>query len=148
MNMSFDLRKALLSALLMLSLLLPLGGVRAEEAAPGGQEAADAAEEEDYSAFLLIYVSGYPYAIEPLDTDRDVTITQPSGETNVIHITHNGFHMASSTCDNQLCITEGEVTVDNFETRILGPYVLCLPNRVELELIKISNADLAQGQQP
>ena len=86
-------------------------------------------------AFLLISVAGRPRNIEPLDQDRDVEITQPDGKTNVIHITHNGFHMASSTCDNQLCIGQGEVTVENYTRRILGPYVLCLPNQVELQLV-------------
>ena len=62
-------------------------------------------------------------------------ITQANGSKNVIHITHNGFHMASSTCENQLCIGQGEVTVENYTRRILGPYVLCLPNQVELQLV-------------
>ena len=43
--------------------------------------------------------------------------------------------MHSSTCDNQLCIGQGEVTVENYTRRILGPYVLCLPNQVELQLV-------------
>ncbi|MBQ9263087.1 MAG: NusG domain II-containing protein [Clostridia bacterium] len=110
-------------------------------AAPEATEetkAGDAASNADAQAFVLISVGGRLTQIEPLDEDRDVEITQETGETNVIHITHNGFHMKSSTCDNQLCISEGEVTVDNYTRRILGPYVLCLPNQVELEMMVIN----------
>lgn len=98
--------------------------------APGQEETAEAPR-----AFLLISVGGRPQSVEPLDRDRDVEITQPTGEKNVVHITRDGFHMASSTCENQLCISQGEVTAENYTRRILGPYVLCLPNQVELELV-------------
>lgn len=86
-------------------------------------------------AYVLISVDGNPFSLEPLDQDRDVQVPQADGKLNVVHITHNGFRMESSTCDNQLCVHEGEVTTDNFSRRIMGGYVLCLPNRVALELV-------------
>ena len=89
----------------------------------------------DVKAVVLISVGGRPYAVEPLNEERDVEVEQEHGEKNVVHLTPNGFYMHSSTCDNQLCISQGEVTMDNYTRRILGPYVLCLPNQVELELI-------------
>ena len=104
---------------------------------PGAAEASPAPENQeksDVKAFLLITVAGRPYAVEPLDEERDIEINQPTGERNVIHITPAGFHMAYSTCDNQLCVGQGEVTIDNYTRRILGPYVLCLPNQVQLQL--------------
>ena len=110
---------------------------RGETASPApDQGASDSAR--DGQAYLLISVKGRLYGIEPLDGDRDVEITQETGETNVIHITRGGFHMASSTCDNQLCISQGEVTTENYSWRILGPYVLCLPNQVELQLVVLN----------
>ncbi|MBR1586196.1 MAG: NusG domain II-containing protein [Clostridia bacterium] len=103
---------------------------------PAGKPApTDAQGAGDVEAFVLISVAGRPHSIEPLNEDRDVEIAQENGAVNVVHITHNGFHMKSSTCDNQLCVDEGEVTVDNYSRRILGPYVLCLPNQVELQLV-------------
>lgn len=95
----------------------------------GGDQAADV------QSFLYVRVGGRITNIEPLDEEREITISQPTGEVNVVHIGRNSFYMASSTCDNQLCVGEGEVTADNYQRRILGPYVLCLPNRVELEIV-------------
>lgn len=42
--------------------------------------------------------------------------------------------MESSTCHNQLCVQQGEVTRDNWSRRALGAHILCLPNRVDAEL--------------
>lgn len=132
-----NLAVAAVIAALALGLLL-LSRLAAPPApdAPLPTQPPDQAEEaEGPRAFLLITVGGRPQSVELLDRDRDVEITQPTGEKNVVHITHNGFHMASSTCENQLCISQGEVTVENYARRILGPYVLCLPNQVELQLV-------------
>ena len=130
-SLSRNLIVVLLIALFAIALLLlALLAKPKQPDAPAQDSKAEAAE-----AFLYISVGGRIRQIEPLDQDRDVTISQPTGEVNVIHITKNGFHMASSTCDNQLCVGEGEVTVDNYRRRILGPYVLCLPNQVELQIV-------------
>ena len=42
--------------------------------------------------------------------------------------------MASSTCGNQLCVHMGAVTLNNWETRPQQTYIICLPNRVSVEL--------------
>ena len=39
-----------------------------------------------------------------------------------------------STCDNQLCVEQGTVNSQNWNTRSLGTHILCLPNRVDAEL--------------
>ena len=86
-------------------------------------------------AYLYIIVNGRISAIYPIGEEGDVTVDQGNGKVNVVHLTENGFYMASSTCDNQLCVQQGEVTVDNYQYRILGTSVLCLPNNVDLELV-------------
>ena len=83
---------------------------------------------------VSIYVDGRLYAQEPLGRSRDITLEQPTGEKNVIHLMENGFYMAYSTCDNQSCIHQGQVTADNYYLRALGAQVICLPNRVHAEL--------------
>ena len=40
--------------------------------------------------------------------------------------------MAESTCDNQDCIYQGTVSLENRETRVLQNMVLCLPHNVTL----------------
>ena len=87
------------------------------------------------AGILRITVNGQFYADEPLGRERDVEIVQADGKRNVIHLTENGFYMQYSTCDNQLCVQMGTVTVDNYYLRALQNRVLCLPNGVSLELV-------------
>ena len=86
-------------------------------------------------AYLYIIVNGRISGIYAVGEEGDVTVDQGDGKVNVIHMTEKGFYMASSTCDNQLCVHQGEVTIDNYQQRILGASVLCLPNNVDLELV-------------
>ncbi len=85
---------------------------------------------------IVIFVDGQEYAREPLGgAPRDVTIDQGDGKINVVHIDADGAVMDSSTCDNQLCVQMGEVTVDNWEYRLNQTFIVCLPNKVSVELV-------------
>ena len=84
---------------------------------------------------VLITVDGAEYARVPLSQPQTVIVTQDGGESNEIVVTETGAYMKSSTCHNQLCVQMGEVTPDNWETRPNQAYVICLPNRVSVELI-------------
>lgn len=86
-------------------------------------------------AEIVITVDGEPYARVPLGQPQTVTVTQPDGSVNVVEITERGAVMASSSCHNQLCVQMGEVTLDNWETRANQQYIICLPNRVSVELV-------------
>lgn len=89
----------------------------------------------DADAYLFIILNNRVWGIEPLGEEREITVDQGDGVVNVIHLLPDGFYMASSTCDNQLCVSEGTVTVDNYQRRILGASVLCLPHHLDLELV-------------
>ena len=84
---------------------------------------------------VRIYVDGKLHQEEKLGLEREIEITQKTGEKNILHLTPDGFYMAYSTCHNQLCIGQGQVTLDNYFNRSLGTHVLCLPNRVDVELV-------------
>ena len=43
--------------------------------------------------------------------------------------------MVSSTCQNQVCVHKGLVTLDNWEL-MGGAFVYCAPNQVMLELVE------------
>ena len=88
---------------------------------------------------VIISVDGEEYARVPLSSPRTVTIEQPDGSVNVVDITDRGAVMQSSTCDNQLCVDMGEVTVDNWETRAMQEFIICLPNRVSVELVVVGS---------
>ena len=53
---------------------------------------------------------------------------------NTVHLTPEGVYMASSTCDNQDCVEQGLVTLENMDTRVLRNLIVCLPNEVGIEL--------------
>ena len=83
---------------------------------------------------VIITVDGKEYARVPLSKPQTVTIEQKNGSVNVVEVSERGAVMLSSTCDNQLCVEMGEVTVDNWEFRPNQQFIICLPNRVGVEL--------------
>ena len=83
---------------------------------------------------IAVYVDGKLYATSPLRAGQDLTVEQEDGSVNVIRMTENGFYMQSSTCKNQDCVHQGDVTRDNWSQRLLGTHVICLPNRVDVVL--------------
>lgn len=88
----------------------------------------------DVKAYLLVTVRGMTYQPIPLYEEHDYTIRQTDGSENVIHVTADSVCMKSSTCENQDCVQQGTVTVENYKERILYNMILCLPNQVYLEL--------------
>ncbi len=117
----------LAALLLILSRLIPSPSADAQKALPEKAEEAD--------AYLFIILNNRVWGIEALGAEREVTVDQGNGVVNVIHLLPNGFYMASSTCDNQLCVTEGTVTTENYQSRFLGASVYCLPHQLQLELV-------------
>ena len=83
---------------------------------------------------VIIRVDDREYLRVPLSQPQTVTIEQADGSVNVVEVSDRGAVMRSSTCHNQLCVHMGEVTVDNWEFRPNGAFIICLPNRVSVEL--------------
>ena len=83
---------------------------------------------------VIIRVDDREYLRVPLSQPQTVTIEQEDGSVNVVEVSDHGAVMRSSTCHNQLCVHMGEVTVDNWEFRPNGAFIICLPNRVSVEL--------------
>lgn len=84
---------------------------------------------------VVITVDGKEWARVPLSQPQTVTVQQEDGSVNVIEVSDHGAVMASSSCHNQLCVQMGEVTVDNWEYRPNQQFIICLPNRVSVELM-------------
>ncbi len=122
----------------------------APSAEPGQPEAsADVPAAPSPRAWLLITVDNKTYAPYPLTKNGEYKINQKKKNAlNVIHVTENSIQMASSTCDNQVCVYEGEVTLENKESRILGGYIVCLPNGVTLQLLDENEYAELTGQTP
>lgn len=94
------------------------------------------------SGVVEIYAGNSLYRTVPLGSRQTIRVEQESGEVNVIVVDESGFHMESASCRNQLCIQQGMVTVENFTRRALGRSIVCLPNRVHVQLA------LSVGDQP
>ena len=71
----------------------------------------------------------------PLSQPQTYTVTQDNGAVNVVEVTERGMRMVSSTCQNQVCVHKGLVTLDNWEL-MGGAFVYCAPNQVMLELVE------------
>lgn len=73
----------------------------------------------------------------PMDRDKVITIKQTDGKVNKVHITPEKVYMESSSCDNQDCVGQGEISLANYKTRILSTFVICLPNEVTIEMVPV-----------
>lgn len=88
------------------------------------------AEEE----MVIITVGDKEYARVPLSQPQTLTIRQDNGAVNVVEVTEDGMRMVSSTCDNQICVHVGTVTLTNWELKPQQQFIHCAPNQVKLEL--------------
>ena len=91
----------------------------------------------DTQAYLRVQVGDEIWPLIPLTDGGEYTVSQSdTGAKNVIHTTQTGAVMHFSTCDNQNCVQQGEVTLANRELRAMGNLIVCLPNQVVLELLE------------
>ena len=90
--------------------------------------------------YVVITVGNRQYGDPiPMDRDKVITIRQNDGKINKVHITPETVYMEFSTCENQDCVGQGEVHVDTYKDRILGTYIICLPNNVSIEMVPADN---------
>lgn len=97
----------------------------------------DVAADANVRAYLGVYV----YDGDEVKMERVVPLKEPGQFTieqgdmvNVVEVTADSVRMYSSTCDNQDCVLQGTVTLDNRKERVLQNMILCLPHQVVLEL--------------
>lgn len=84
-------------------------------------------------AFLVVTVSDKTYQPIPL-TEEGYYRLRHGDCINIVHVTPTSIDMHEANCDNQDCVEQGEVTLENKDTRILGNRIICLPNQVTLQL--------------
>ena len=133
------MKKRMLAILLLMCMMLTGCGQeqpkQPEATAEPGQ--VPAATEESAGnpakAYLIVTVAGAVYEPIPLQEPGRYTITR-GDHVNVIEVTEDSVRMAESSCDNQDCIYQGTVTLENKKERVLQNMILCLPNEVILEL--------------
>ena len=88
---------------------------------------------EPAKAFLVVQVAGQMYEPIPLYEEGRYTVTR-GDYVNTIEVTPDSVRMYESSCDNQDCVEQGVVSLDNKDQRVLQNMIICLPNEVVLEL--------------
>lgn len=88
---------------------------------------------------VRIYLDGKLHTTAHLGKKQEISVRQDDGSVNVIALDEEGVWMESSTCHNQLCVQQGKVTYDNYKDRYYGTNIICLPNRVTVELVLSEN---------
>lgn len=137
--------KILLIALILIAvvgvagLVMTHGGLPQDRVSP---QTPAASENTGVQAYLRIQVKDQVWEAIPLTDGGEYVIEQPDGKTNVVHTTAIGAVMHSSTCDNQSCVQQGEVTLENRDMRVLANMVICLPNEVILEVLTPAEAGM------
>lgn len=101
----------------------------------------------DAIAYLRVQVDDTVWPLTPLNEAGEWTIEQDNGAKNVLRATERGVVMHFSTCDNQNCVHQGEVSLDNRDSRALGNMIVCLPNKVIVELLTPEEAGMAGGEE-
>ncbi len=102
---------ALLAVAAAVFFLLPLGGT------PTG--------------YVRIYVGGELYQTVELGKEQVIRIEQ-NGKVNEVEVNADGVRMLNSTCENQNCVDQGWMTVENAR---YSNWIICLPNQVAVELV-------------
>ena len=76
---------------------------------------------------VRITCRGEEYGIYPLDENRTVEVIR-EGHSNVVSIQDSTVHMESADCHNQVCVETGTISCT-------GETIVCLPNRVVVEIL-------------
>lgn len=97
--------------------------------------------ENPAESYLLISTAAGNYLPVPLNGDAAFKVHFGEDEYNIVHIGKNSVYMESSTCENQNCVGQGEVTLENRDTRVLMDMILCLPHELSLQLVDPATAE-------
>ena len=90
---------------------------------------------------VKVTVDGETYGIYSLSEDRTVDIVQetPDGTlTNILVIEDGKCHMESASCRNQICVNHGAISGR-------GQVIVCLPNKVVVEIVGGGDVDVVSG---
>ena len=86
---------------------------------------------------VKISTDGQVYGVYPLNEDCEIDVTE-DGHTNHITIKDGQVSMSYSTCRNQVCVNTGAIS----ETK---DAIVCLPNRVVVEIISSDSGSIGKG---
>lgn len=83
---------------------------------------------------VRIYLDGELYAALPLGEDTELVIEQPGGGVNIVEIAGGGVRMRQANCPTRTCVGCGWRYPDDVRALPDAAWIVCLPNRVSIEL--------------
>ena len=122
------------------NLMIPAAG-KAEETGKEEQPfLVQIAEDDPSIAYVLVQTNGGAGLLPlPMEGEYSRTVRQVMDDgteaVNVLRLTPEGFRMTDANCEGHDCISEGEVTLENREERVLWNMIICLPHQLSVELI-------------
>ena len=119
----------------------PAADAAATEAPAAETTANEGLDSLNAEAYLVVSVAGMMYEPIPLVEEGRYSIRR-GDLVNVIEVTPTSIKMHESSCDNQDCVEQGTVSLENYKQRVLQNMIICLPNEVGLELY--TTEELAQ----
>lgn len=84
---------------------------------------------------VLISVDGREYSRFLLSDEEREILIENGGRVNVIHIRGESVLMKNTDCPDRLCTKKGEI-------RKIGESIVCLPNKIFIEIIGSSEEDI------
>lgn len=84
---------------------------------------------------IRVYLGQEVYTEASLSKDQIILIEQPDGKWNKLVIQGGEAWMDSASCANQDCVHQGHLRKTEADNRVLGSWIVCLPNQVSVELI-------------
>lgn len=101
-----------------------------------GESRPAAPEEQEKAAGLWVTVSvdGAAVAELPFEEKHTVKIGQDGIGENTVVLTGEAVYMQEADCPGRDCVSMGEVTRENLETRVMGGFIICLPHRLSVEV--------------
>ena len=119
----------------------PAADAAATEAPAAETTANEGLDSLNAEAYLVVSVAGMMYEPIPLVEEGRYSIRR-GDLVNVIEVTPTSIKMHESSCDNQDCVEQGTVSLENYKQRVLQNMIICQPNEVVLELY--TTEELAQ----
>lgn len=80
------------------------------------------------SAQVVVTIDGQQYGSYPLNEDRTERIELPDGSYNILVISEGYANVSEASCPDQICVKHNHV-------RFKGETIVCLPNKVVVEII-------------
>lgn len=87
------------------------------------------------SGTVNIYKDGVLYCTRSVGSVEEIEIRGDDGCVNVVEISREGVRMKSSTCPNKTCVDQGWLTPENSGYALTTNWIVCLPNRVSVEVV-------------